>query len=126
MNISDIKNWLKNNLFSNWYYSLITLFIFYLLLITLPPFLDWALIKATFIGNSKTGKAINIDADVLVAELEATQSIESKKIIDQLAENNVADRPKEKASIENEFLFSSLEIFLISRDILQTSFFCEG
>lgn len=46
--------------------------------------------------NSKTGKSINIDADILVAELEASQSIESKKIIDQLAENNVADRPKEK------------------------------
>jgi cytoskeleton protein RodZ len=46
--------------------------------------------------NSKTGKAIHIDADILVAELEASQSIESKKIIDQLAENNVADRPKEK------------------------------
>ena len=46
--------------------------------------------------NSKTGKAINIDADVLVAELEASQSIESKKIIDQLAENNVTDKPKEK------------------------------
>jgi glutamine cyclotransferase len=46
--------------------------------------------------NSKTGKAINIDADVLVAELEASQSTESKKIIDQLAENNVADKPKEK------------------------------
>jgi len=46
--------------------------------------------------NSKTGKAINIDTDILVAELEAAQSIESKKIIDQLAENNVADRPKEK------------------------------
>jgi len=46
--------------------------------------------------NSKTGKAVNIDADVLVAELEASQSIESKKIIDQLAENNVADKPKEK------------------------------
>ena len=46
--------------------------------------------------NSKTGKAINIDADILVAELEASQNIESKKIIDQLAENNVADRPKEK------------------------------
>jgi cytoskeleton protein RodZ len=40
--------------------------------------------------NSKTGKAIHIDADVLVAELEASQSTESKKIIDQLAENNVA------------------------------------
>ena len=46
--------------------------------------------------NSKTGKAINIDTDILVAELEASQNIESKKIIDQLAENNVADRPKEK------------------------------
>jgi hypothetical protein len=46
--------------------------------------------------NSKTGKAINIDADVLVAELEASQSIASKKIIDQLAENNVTDKPKEK------------------------------
>lgn len=46
--------------------------------------------------NSKTGKAINIDADVLVAELEASQSTESKKIIDQLAENNVAEKPKEK------------------------------
>jgi len=46
--------------------------------------------------NSKTGKAINIDADILVAELEASQSTESKKIIDQLAENNIADKPKEK------------------------------
>jgi cytoskeletal protein RodZ len=46
--------------------------------------------------NSKTGKAVNIDAEVLVAELEASQSIESKKIIDQLVENNVADKPKEK------------------------------
>jgi cytoskeletal protein RodZ len=46
--------------------------------------------------NSKTSKAINIDADVLVAEIEASQSIESKKIIDQLVENNVADKPKEK------------------------------
>jgi cytoskeleton protein RodZ len=46
--------------------------------------------------NSKTGKAINIDADVLVAELEASQSTDSKKIIEKLAENNVADKPKEK------------------------------
>ena len=30
--------------------------------------------------NLKTGKAINIDADILVAELEASQNIESKKI----------------------------------------------
>ncbi len=46
--------------------------------------------------NSKTGKAFNIDADVLVSELEASQSTDSKKIIEKLAENNVADKPKEK------------------------------
>jgi transcriptional regulator with XRE-family HTH domain len=47
--------------------------------------------------NSKTGKAINIDVDILVAELEASQSIESKKIIDQLSENHVpATVPHEK------------------------------
>lgn len=46
--------------------------------------------------NSKTGKAIHIDADILVAELENSQNIESKKIIDQLADNNVANKPKEK------------------------------
>ena len=54
MNFIDIKNWIKNNLFSNWYYSLISIFIFYVLLTTLPPFFDWALFKATFIGNSKS------------------------------------------------------------------------
>ena len=54
MNFIDIKNWIKNNLFSNWYYSLISIFIFYVLLTTLPPFFDWALFKATFVGNSKS------------------------------------------------------------------------
>jgi transcriptional regulator with XRE-family HTH domain len=47
--------------------------------------------------NSKTGKAINIDVDVLVAELEASQDMQSKKIIDQLTENHVpATVPHEK------------------------------
>lgn len=46
--------------------------------------------------NAKTSKALQVDADVLVAELEASQNTESKKIIDQLAANNVADKPKEK------------------------------
>ena len=46
--------------------------------------------------NTKTSKALQVDADVLVAELEASQNTESKKIIDQLAANNVADKPKEK------------------------------
>jgi cytoskeletal protein RodZ len=46
--------------------------------------------------NTKTSKALQVDADVLVAELEASQNTESKKIIDQLAANNVADKLKEK------------------------------
>jgi cytoskeletal protein RodZ len=46
--------------------------------------------------NTKTSKALQVDADVLVAELEASQNTKSKKIIDQLAANNVADKPKEK------------------------------
>lgn len=46
--------------------------------------------------NTKTSKALQVDADVLVAELEASQNTESKKIIDQLAANNVADKAKEK------------------------------
>jgi cytoskeletal protein RodZ len=46
--------------------------------------------------NTKTSKALQVDADVLVAELEALQNTKSKKIIDQLAANNVADKPKER------------------------------
>ena len=57
--------------------------------------------------NSKTGKAININADILVAELETSQNIESKKIIDQLAENNVTDKPKEKKRMKFCLLYTS-------------------
>jgi cytoskeletal protein RodZ len=46
--------------------------------------------------NQKTPKAINIDADLLVSEMEAAQSQDGRKIIERLAENNVADKPKEK------------------------------
>jgi len=37
-----------------------------------------------------------VDADLLVAQMEAAQSEDGRKIIDRLAENNVADKPKEK------------------------------
>jgi len=50
--MENIKIWLKKNLFSNWYYSLITIFILYVLFSTIPTFLDWAFFKATFIGNT--------------------------------------------------------------------------
>jgi cytoskeletal protein RodZ len=41
-------------------------------------------------------RVIKADGDLLVAAIEAAQNIESRRIIDQLYENNVADRPKEK------------------------------
>ncbi len=44
-------------------------------------------------------KVIKADADLLVAAIESAQSGDKKLIIEQLAENNVADRPKEKKRI---------------------------
>ena len=49
----NIKNWLKVNLFSNWYNSIISLFVFFFILSIIPSFIDWAIIKATFIGKTK-------------------------------------------------------------------------
>jgi len=46
--------------------------------------------------NQKTPKSISFDADLIVAEIEAAQSNDGRKIIERLAENHVADKPKEK------------------------------
>ena len=46
--------------------------------------------------NQKTPKSFKVDADLLVAQMEAAQAEDGRKIIDRLAENNVADKPKEK------------------------------
>lgn len=46
--------------------------------------------------NKKTPKSLKFDADLLVAQIEAAQSQDGRKIIEKLAENNVADKPKEK------------------------------
>ena len=51
-----IKNfifWFKKNLFSNWWNSLITLFCIYVIFSIIPPFVNWALIDATFTGKLK-------------------------------------------------------------------------
>jgi cytoskeletal protein RodZ len=50
--------------------------------------------------NQKTPKSISFDADLIVAEIEAAQSNDGRKIIERLAENNVADKPKEKKRIK--------------------------
>ena len=51
-------------------------------------------------------KVIKADADLLVAAIESAQSGDKKLIIEQLAENNVADRPKEKKRIRFKTLAS--------------------
>ena len=45
-------------------------------------------------------RVIKADGDLLVAEIEAQQGSESKKIVDQFYENNVIDRPKEKKNLK--------------------------
>jgi len=45
-------------------------------------------------------RVVKADGDLLVAAIEAAQNIESRKIIDQLVDNNVADRPKEKKAMK--------------------------
>lgn len=41
-------------------------------------------------------RVIKADGDLLVGAIEAAQNIDSRKIIDQLVDNNIADRPKVK------------------------------
>ncbi len=45
--------WLKRNLFSTWYNSLLTILVGYLLYVVLVPFFEWAILNATFFGDSK-------------------------------------------------------------------------
>ena len=54
MKIKNLINWSKQNLFSSVFNSLISLFCIYLIIISLPPFIDWAFLSATFEGKLKT------------------------------------------------------------------------
>lgn len=60
----------------------------------------------TKVLNQKTPKSVSFDADLIVAEIEAAQSEDGRKIIDRLAENNVADKPREKKRIKFRTLAS--------------------
>jgi general L-amino acid transport system permease protein len=44
--------WIRQNLFPTWYSGLLTLFLLYLLVKALVPFLDWAVFSADFLGSS--------------------------------------------------------------------------
>ena len=52
-------------------------------------------------------RVIRADGDLLVTAIEAAQNIDSRKIIDQLYDNNIADRPKVKKVMK----FSTLAAF---------------
>ena len=48
-----VMGWLRKNLFSNWYNSLLTIFGVYLLYILIPPLVSWIFLDANFVGNTK-------------------------------------------------------------------------
>ena len=60
----------------------------------------------TKVLNQKTPKSLSFDADLIVAEIEAAQNEDGRKIIERLAENNVADKPKEKKRMKFRTLAS--------------------
>jgi general L-amino acid transport system permease protein len=45
--------WLRANLFSGWFNTLLTLFALYLLWLLVPPLIQWAFIDADWVGNSR-------------------------------------------------------------------------
>lgn len=50
---TGVVGWLRANLFSTWYNSLLTIVLLYLLVTNLWPLFDWAVLKATFVGTSQ-------------------------------------------------------------------------
>ncbi len=49
-----VTGWLRKNLFSSPLNSLLTLFALYLLYVTIPPVIEWAFIKANWIGTDRS------------------------------------------------------------------------
>ena len=56
--------------------------------------------------NQKSAKSKNINADEIVAQFEAAQVLDNRRIIEKLDENNVAENPKEKKRIKFSTLAS--------------------
>ena len=48
-----LMGWLRKNLFSNWYNSLLTIFGLYLLNILIPPLVNWIFLDANFVGSTR-------------------------------------------------------------------------
>ncbi len=52
-----IIGWLKANLFKDWFNTLLTLVVLYLLWLTVPPFVNWSLIESSWLSTSEECKA---------------------------------------------------------------------
>ena len=52
-----IIGWLRTNLFSTWYNSLLTVVILYVLWLTIPPFIRWAFIDSLWMSTGKECQA---------------------------------------------------------------------
>ncbi|MCB1923128.1 MAG: amino acid ABC transporter permease [Gammaproteobacteria bacterium] len=48
-----VVGWLRANLFSSWLNSILTLCAFYVLLVSIPPLVEWAIINAHWLGDSR-------------------------------------------------------------------------
>ena len=48
-----VSGWLRKNLFSNWYNSLLTIFGLYLLYTLIPPLVNWIFLDANFVGSTR-------------------------------------------------------------------------
>lgn len=63
-----VVGWLRENLFSTWYNSIITLVLGYLLLSWLIPLINWAFIDAVFIGTGPESCAANAACWVFIEQ----------------------------------------------------------
>ncbi len=52
-----VIGWMKANLFNGWFNSALTILVLYLLWLTIPPFVKWALIDSVWVGASEQCKA---------------------------------------------------------------------
>jgi len=48
-----VLGWLKHNLFSNWYNSVLSVLAIYLIYLVVPPVITWAIIDSNVLGSSK-------------------------------------------------------------------------
>ncbi len=46
-------HWIRENLFSTWYYTILTFIVAYILIKNIPPLLDWLFFSADWVGDSK-------------------------------------------------------------------------